>query len=111
METPRLPGRRVEDAEEQKVVSNHVDVLGTPDHATGRRHVRGSIWARRLQIQRPDMPELQRGKILCARDSTLHSRGLPARAGAETRGSTAAERVPSRRTLFLLLLLGVINLN
>src|SRR5215207_1396739 len=131
METPGLLRRRIEDAEEQKVVSHHVDVLGTPDHATGRGHVRGSIGARRLQIQGPDTAELQRWKVLCARDAAFHPRGLPANAPAETRfdrgsagtvgrvfvffsnrlGCMGSILVSLVGTLFVLLLLGVINLN
>jgi hypothetical protein len=56
------------------------------------------------------MTELQRRKVLCARDAAFHPRGLPANAPAETRGSTEAERV-SVRWMFVPLLLGVINLN
>ena len=132
METPRLLRARVEGAEEQKVVAHHVDVLGTPDHATGRGQVRGQIGTRRLQMQGPDMTELEGRKILCTRDATFHYRGMPAKASAETRASTAAGRVREHRmfvffsnrlgcmgsilaslvgTLFLLLLLGVINLD
>ena len=43
------------------------------------------------------MAELQGRKILCARDAAVHVRALPAKARGET--------------LFLLLLLGVINLD
>jgi len=39
VEAPGLVGGRVEDAQEQQVVSHHVDVLGAPDHAAGRGEV------------------------------------------------------------------------
>jgi hypothetical protein len=43
------------------------------------------------------MAQLQGRKILCARDAAVHYRALPARPRGETRGSTAAERVWTRR--------------
>jgi hypothetical protein len=39
MEVSGVAAGGVEDAQEQKVVSHHVDALGTPDHATGRGEV------------------------------------------------------------------------
>lgn len=132
METPWGVRRGVEDTEEQKVVSHHIYVLGTPSHATGCRHVRGPVAARRIQLEGPDMTELKRRKILCARDSAFHSprhaRMGPRRnarfdrGGAGTggrvfvffsnrlgcMGSIVASLVG---TLFLLLLLGVVNFN
>jgi hypothetical protein len=41
METPRVVARGIEDREEEKVVPDHVDALGTPHHATGRSKVLG----------------------------------------------------------------------
>jgi hypothetical protein len=42
------------------------------------------------------MTELQGREVLCTRDAAIHSRGLPAKARLETRGSTSAERVQVR---------------
>ena len=96
MEPAGVVGRGIEDAEEEKVVSHDVHALGTPDHATCRGEVLGQIRTRRFQMQGPDMTELQGRKVLCTRDAAVHSRGLPAKAGRETRGSMSAERVRVR---------------
>ena len=41
METPGVVARGIEDGEEEKIVPDHIDTLGTPHHATGRSEVLG----------------------------------------------------------------------